>query len=126
MEGTYGLCGARTKQFAVGTLLYFMLYGHEPYEYLDLKDQNSEELDRRFQDMELPRSQPTPGLRRSHFGLLRKTKDMALAAEYNAIDPTKERKTCETLIPNVVYWVLIWHFASNQSGEGVFMRCGTG
>ncbi|OJD16979.1 hypothetical protein AJ78_02913 [Emergomyces pasteurianus Ep9510] len=31
-KGTYGLCSARTEQFTVGTLLYFMVYGHEPYD----------------------------------------------------------------------------------------------
>ncbi|PGH09925.1 serine/threonine protein kinase [Helicocarpus griseus UAMH5409] len=28
-SGSYGLCGARTEQFAVGSMLYFMVYGHE-------------------------------------------------------------------------------------------------
>jgi serine/threonine protein kinase len=54
LKGTYGLCGAGTEQFAVGSLLYFMVYGHEPYDELDLKSQNPDELDRRFRDMEFP------------------------------------------------------------------------
>jgi serine/threonine protein kinase len=32
LKGTYGLCSARTEQFAVGTLLYFMAYGQEPHD----------------------------------------------------------------------------------------------
>lgn len=54
LKETYGLCSARTEQFAVGTLLYFMVYGHEPYEDIDLKNQGLDDLDRRFQDMEFP------------------------------------------------------------------------
>lgn len=54
LKGTYGLCGARTEQFALGTLLYNMVYGHQPYDDIDLKNQDPEELERRFQDMEFP------------------------------------------------------------------------
>lgn len=44
LKGTYGLCGVQTEQIAVGTVLYVMVYGHEPYEETDLKNQESEEL----------------------------------------------------------------------------------
>ncbi|KIW86167.1 hypothetical protein Z517_01562 [Fonsecaea pedrosoi CBS 271.37] len=30
--GTYGLAGARTETFAVGSIYYTLLRGHEPYE----------------------------------------------------------------------------------------------
>ncbi|KAL3470177.1 kinase-like domain-containing protein [Aspergillus californicus] len=54
LQGTYGLCGSRTEQSAVGTLLYYMVYGHEPYEDLDLKTQDPQELNRRYKDTEFP------------------------------------------------------------------------
>ncbi|KAF9887792.1 hypothetical protein FE257_009598 [Aspergillus nanangensis] len=51
LKGTYGLCSARTEQFAVETLLYFMVYGHEPYDDMIL---SAAEWDRRFGEMEFP------------------------------------------------------------------------
>ncbi|GBF63043.1 hypothetical protein TMEN_5664 [Trichophyton mentagrophytes] len=36
LQGTYGLCSARTEQFAVGSLLYYMVYGPKPYEDVNL------------------------------------------------------------------------------------------
>ncbi|KAJ5971970.1 uncharacterized protein N7479_001888 [Penicillium vulpinum] len=51
LKGTYGLCSARTEQFAVGTLLYFMVYGYEPYDDIIL---SAAEWDRRFGEMEFP------------------------------------------------------------------------
>jgi hypothetical protein len=32
LKDAYDLCDARTDQHAVGTLLYYMVYGHEPYD----------------------------------------------------------------------------------------------
>lgn len=54
LKGSYGLCCARTEQFAVGTLVYYMVYGHEPYEDVDLAKQDPGELSRRFGYMEFP------------------------------------------------------------------------
>lgn len=51
LKGSYGLCCARTEQFTVGILVYFMVYGHEPYEGLDL---DPGERSRRFSYMEFP------------------------------------------------------------------------
>lgn len=51
-KGTFGSCGARTEQFAIGTILYFMIYGHEPYEDTELDD---DEITDRFRDMQFPR-----------------------------------------------------------------------
>jgi serine/threonine protein kinase len=31
-QGTYGLYGARTEQFSIGSILYYMTRGYEPYE----------------------------------------------------------------------------------------------
>lgn len=113
LKDTHGLCGARTEQFAVGTLLYFMAYGCEPYEDIDLKNEDPGELDCRFQDMEFPEVNrhdvfdglilacwhnvyPTMALRAYDFK--RKTKDIASIAECSSIDRGKERQTCEALI----------------------------
>lgn len=37
-EGTYGACGPRTEQFAIGSILYCLTRGYEPYEMDDLED----------------------------------------------------------------------------------------
>ncbi|KAL4780364.1 kinase domain protein [Aspergillus varians] len=111
LEGTYGLCSARTEQFAVGTLLYFMVYGHEPYDDIVL---SAAEWDRRFGEMEFPELgrheifdglisacwfnvYPTMALLACDFK--RKTKDIAAdGGEYTLIDSARETRTCEALV----------------------------
>ena len=110
LEGTYGLCSARTEQFAVGTLLYFMVYGHEPYDDVIL---SAAEWDRRFGNMEFPeltRNEVFDGLISAcwynvyptmallSYDFKRKTKDMTGNTEYISIDSANETKTCEALI----------------------------
>ena len=110
LEGTYGLCSARTEQYAVGSILYFMVYGHKPYEDINL---DGPELERRFEKMEFPglgrheifdglilgcwyNVYPTMAL--VAYDFKRKTKDIASITEYETIDRTMERKNCEALI----------------------------
>lgn len=50
-KGGFGQCGARTEQFAIGSILYFMLYGYDPYEDTCL---DGDEIINRFQDMRFP------------------------------------------------------------------------
>lgn len=111
LKGTYGLCSARTEQFAVGTLLYFMVYGHEPYDDLIL---SSAEWDRRFGKMEFPelnRHEVFDGLIAAcwhnvyptmalvAYDFKRKTRNFALDEEYNATaDSATETQACERLI----------------------------
>lgn len=110
LKGTYGLCSARTEQFAVGTLLYFMVYGHEPYDDIIL---SAAEWDRRFWEMEFPelnRNEVFDGLISAcwhnvyptiallAYDFKRKTKDMIWNAEYIFVDSAKETKTCEALV----------------------------
>ncbi|CAG8391186.1 unnamed protein product [Penicillium salamii] len=110
LKGTYGLCSTRTEQFAVGTLLYFMLYGHEPYDDVEL---SASEWDRRFGSMEfaeLSRNEVLDGLISAcwhnvyptmallAYDCKRKTKDMVSEAEDSLIDSGKEKKTCEALV----------------------------
>ncbi|KAJ5120800.1 protein kinase domain protein [Penicillium bovifimosum] len=110
LQRTYGLCSARTEQFAVGTLLYFMVYGHEPYDDVIL---GASEWDRRFGEMEFPelnRNEVFDGLISAcwydvyptmalvAYDLKRKTKDMVSNAEDIFIDSKKETKTCEALV----------------------------
>ncbi|KAJ5378191.1 protein kinase domain protein [Penicillium cataractarum] len=107
---TYGLCSARTEQFAVGTLLYFMVYGHEPYDDIIL---SAAEWDRRFWEMEFPelnRNEVFDGLVSAcwhnvyptmallAYDFKRKTEDMIWNAEYIFVDSAKETKTCEALV----------------------------
>jgi serine/threonine protein kinase len=116
LKGSYGLCCARTEQFAVGSLLYFLVYGHEPYEDLDLANQNPGELSRRFGRMEFPELNRCgvdvfnefisacwhnvyPTMTLAAYDIKRKTKYVALdAAETEIVDCAKEGKACETLI----------------------------
>ncbi|KAI9375600.1 hypothetical protein BJX61DRAFT_549123 [Aspergillus egyptiacus] len=109
LKGTYGLCSARTEQFAVGTLLYFMVYGHEPYDDIIL---SAAEWDRRFGEMEFPelhRNEVCDGIISAcwhnvyptmallAYDVKRKTKDMTWNAEHIFVDSENEKKTCVAL-----------------------------
>ena len=37
-RGTFRLCGAQTEQFAIGSILYCLTRGYEPYEMDELED----------------------------------------------------------------------------------------
>lgn len=94
-----------------------MVYGHEPYEDINLA-QNPAELSRRFGHMEFPELNQNevfdefisacwnnvyPTAAFVLYDVKRKAKDIALEAECEVIDYTKERKAkerkaCETLI----------------------------
>lgn len=110
LKGTYGLCSARTEQFAVGSILYFMVYGHKPHEDINLE---GPELDSRMKKMDFPKLDrhaifddlisacwhnvyPTMAL--VAYDFKRKTKDIASVAEYKTIDYQAEKKTCEELV----------------------------
>ncbi|KAJ6015817.1 hypothetical protein N7540_010408 [Penicillium herquei] len=107
LKGSYGLCSARTEQFALGTLLYLMLYGHEPYDDLEL---GSEEWDRFGKELEFPKSNRNevldglistcwynvyPTMALVAYDFKRKTKHMTGDTEpgYITIDSAKETKT---------------------------------
>lgn len=52
-DGTFGYCGAKTEQFAIGSVLYFATRGYEPYEAEDLgEDYGPKVVD--LQKMEFP------------------------------------------------------------------------
>ncbi|KAK2779497.1 hypothetical protein FQN52_002430 [Onygenales sp. PD_12] len=115
LRGSYGLCSARTEQFALGTLLYFMVYGHEPYDY-DYEALTPAEWDRRFWELEFPELNrhavfdglvaacwhnvyPTMALLAYDFE--RKTRDIGSSdAEeyYVSINSAAETKTCKELV----------------------------
>lgn len=113
LKGTYGLCSARTEQFALGSLLYFMVYGHEPYEDTE-RELSRSEYDRRFGEMEFPdlnrhevfdqlisacwyNVYPTMAL--AAFDFKRKTIDIAGSIpEYETTDRVKGLRNCERLI----------------------------
>ncbi|KAJ5621966.1 hypothetical protein N7528_005198 [Penicillium herquei] len=112
LQGSRGLCSARTEQFALGTLLYLMVYGQEPYEDIEL---SIEEWDRFGKELEFPKLNrhevfdslisacwynvyPTMAL--VAYDFKRKTKHMLGDTEpgYIAIDSVKETKTCQALV----------------------------
>ncbi|KAL2838800.1 hypothetical protein BJY01DRAFT_219706 [Aspergillus pseudoustus] len=113
LRGTYGLCSAATEQFAVGTLLYFMVYGLEPYD--DEIIPSAAEWDCRFGEMEYPelnRHEVVDGLISAYwynvyptmallaYDFIRKTTGIAGAsdAEYIQVDSVKETRTCKALV----------------------------
>ncbi|KAJ5789284.1 uncharacterized protein N7518_006295 [Penicillium psychrosexuale] len=113
LKGTYGLCSARTEQFAVGTLLYLMLYGYEPYDDIDSREWVESGGPDRFANMEFPELNCNevldglisacwhnvyPTMAFVAYDFKRKTKDMVLSPEYIPIDSVKEIKACEALI----------------------------
>ncbi|EFR01314.1 serine/threonine protein kinase [Nannizzia gypsea CBS 118893] len=113
LSRTYGLSSARTEQFAVGTFLYTMVYGHEPYEDIHLRENDPDELCRRFRASEFPelnRHEVFDGLISAcwhnvyptmallDYDFKRKTKDIASPATYPAIDYAKEKRACIAMI----------------------------
>ncbi|KAM5494714.1 hypothetical protein MaudMau93_000010 [Microsporum audouinii] len=112
LSNTYGLTSARTEQFAVGTFLYTMVYGHEPYEDIHLEE-DPIELRRRFRALEFPELNrhdvfdnlisacwynvyPTMAL--VAYDFKRKTKDIASPSDYKIVDYAKEKNACIALL----------------------------
>ncbi|RMD39473.1 hypothetical protein DV735_g5655, partial [Chaetothyriales sp. CBS 134920] len=104
------VCNIQFGQDPFGTLLYFMVYGHEPYDDTIL---SATEWDRRFWELQFPeldRSEVLDGLISAcwhnvyptmallAYDFKRKTKDMVRHAEPILIDSAKETKTCEALV----------------------------
>ncbi|KAL4967336.1 kinase-like domain-containing protein [Aspergillus stella-maris] len=118
LKGTYGLCSARTEQFAVGTLLLFLVYGHEPYDDdYTLSDVNTAEWDRRFGQMEFPQLTryevfgglisacwynvyPTMALVAYDFE--RKARHIAAHTEYVSIESAKDTKASKHVLMAVL------------------------
>ncbi|KAL5334932.1 kinase-like domain-containing protein [Aspergillus crustosus] len=110
LKSTYELCSARTEQFTVETLLYFMVYGHDRTDDITL---SAAEWDRRFGAMEFPeltRHEVFDGLISAcwynvyptmallAYDVKRKTNNMASDAEFIRSGSAKEAKSCEALI----------------------------
>jgi len=53
-RGTFGLVGSRTEQFAIGSILYYMTRGYEPYADEDLGDDHGPIVVDRLQGMIFP------------------------------------------------------------------------
>ncbi|KAL2830100.1 hypothetical protein BJY01DRAFT_240495 [Aspergillus pseudoustus] len=84
LKGTYGLCGARTEQFALGTLVYCMLISacwHNVY----------------------------PAMALVAYDFKRKTIDFALEARREVIDFAKEKKNCKKAV-----WRRYLHFLAGK------------
>jgi hypothetical protein len=54
-RGTYGLAGSRSEQFAIGSVLYCVTRGHEPFEDVDLGLHPGVEIMNRLKRMEFPK-----------------------------------------------------------------------
>lgn len=111
LRGSYGLCGPRTEQFAVGSMLYFMVYGHEPDDDPEI---DRLELCERFNQMKFPELDrhevfdelisacwhnvwPTMSLLAYSFKW--KTEHIAGSIpEYEVVDRAKEIQNCEALV----------------------------
>ncbi|KAL2868915.1 uncharacterized protein BJX67DRAFT_379850 [Aspergillus lucknowensis] len=53
-NGTFGMCGAKAEQFAIGSIIYFMTRGYEPYEHETLAE-GGPEIVKRLQKMVFPK-----------------------------------------------------------------------
>ncbi|KAL4876405.1 hypothetical protein BJY04DRAFT_199908 [Aspergillus karnatakaensis] len=113
LKGTYGLCGTKTELFALGTLVYYMVYGCESYEEENLACDNPSELHRRFDHFGLPDlnrhkvlnlfvsscwHNVFPTMAGAVYWIKRETKDFALEAVPVVVDYAKEKRNCEKLI----------------------------
>ncbi|KAI2032329.1 hypothetical protein LOZ48_002457, partial [Ophidiomyces ophidiicola] len=145
LKDTYGLCSARTEQFALGSLLYFMVYGHEPYENTE-RELSRSEFDRRFGEMEFPdlnrhdvfdglilacwhNVYPTMAL--AAYDFKRKTQVVVgLTAEYKTIHRAQEKKKCEALIRRgllgrevALHYQPLWWKYLNAMKEATGTKC---
>ncbi|RDW83578.1 uncharacterized protein DSM5745_03904 [Aspergillus mulundensis] len=115
LKGSYGLCSARTEQFATGTLVYYMVYGCEPYEdELGPTEYDSlREVGRRFSRLEFPDlnrnavldkfisscwHEVFPNMALTAYYIKRAAKDIALEPHVEEVDCGKGRRDCERLI----------------------------
>ncbi|KAL9111616.1 MAG: hypothetical protein Q9227_003889 [Pyrenula ochraceoflavens] len=105
-EGTFGACGARTEQFAIGSILFIMLNGHEPYEDTDME---AEEYTDKFQALIFPELENRlleQLVRRcwfAEFPTINNLKSQVMefkSSELDVveIDVEEERKFCEELV----------------------------
>jgi atypical protein kinase C zeta type len=53
-NGTFGRCGAKTEQFAIGSIIYFATRGYEPYEMEDLGEDHGPRVVELLQKMKFP------------------------------------------------------------------------
>ncbi|EGD92388.1 serine/threonine protein kinase [Trichophyton rubrum D6] len=112
LRNTYGLTSARTEQFAIGTFLFTMVYGHEPYEDIHLEE-DPIELRRRFRAFDFPElnrhevfdefisacwHNVYPNMALVAYDIKRKTKDIASPPRNKAIDHLKEKNACIALL----------------------------
>lgn len=102
-----------TEQFAVGTLLYYMVYGHEPYEDTQF---SSEEVEHRFEIRDFPKLESRernfdriisacwhhvyPTMALLAFDCERSTEGIARVVDNTSviIDSAEETRHCEELI----------------------------
>ncbi len=109
-RGGFGQCGARTEQFAIGSILYFMLYGYEPYEDTDL---DGDEIIDRFQDMRFPELREEdvlekfvqkcwfeqfPSMNALKSEVLASTSDVATKVEVAQVGSAKEKEICKGIV----------------------------
>jgi serine/threonine protein kinase len=108
-KGGFGQCGARTEQFAIGSILYFMLFGYEPYEdtYLD-----GDEIINRFQDMRFPELgedvlekivqrcwfEQFQSMNALKSEVLASTSDVATKVEVFQVESAKGKEACKELV----------------------------
>ncbi|OAL35064.1 hypothetical protein AYO20_05779 [Fonsecaea nubica] len=108
-KGSFGTCGPRTEQFAIGSVLYMMLYGHEPYEDIAM---DPEEVVERFQYMRFPELKRTPlediirdcwfghfpSMRALQSAVFACTADLPLQASLGKADSAEEVGLCKELV----------------------------
>ncbi|OAL66335.1 hypothetical protein A7C99_1740 [Trichophyton rubrum] len=118
LQGIFGLCSARTEQFALGSMVYFLVYGHEPHEEKSLEEP---ELIRRFDGMKLPEMDHHEIFDGLIWGFLGRKEDEPEVMTIT--DQTTEAGICEFGFAGG-YWEQNWRFASSRCGGGIYMPRG--
>lgn len=54
-NGTYGLCGPSTEQFPIGSVLYYMTRGYEPYDNVSFGKRHGRTVVEKLRRMEFPK-----------------------------------------------------------------------
>jgi serine/threonine protein kinase len=120
-QGTFGCNDARAEQFAIGSLLYLMTRGHEPYEEEEFKDgvDGASLIVSRFQRMEFPalgEGHLDRIIKRCWYGEFRQMRDMAeetkslrgaielpRAIAFDTGYILERRKECQSLVDSGIF-----------------------
>lgn len=110
-EGTFGLMGPRTEQFAIGSVFYYLTRGHEPYE--DSSVSGPERVDL-LQRKQFPSTDPNDMrdavIRRCWHGDYSSIQQLLIEVESLRLDETEDssKEPSEELRHEALEWFKMW------------------